>query len=102
MVLSGFRHLILHIILVKVVTFEELLNTIPTKLCLTFFHCFSVLPLLVVYMICIKVVNVYVWHVLRLHAAVSQHLPVEVVEPWMLFQLDCTFHVSYAIYGFPL
>ena len=102
MVLSRLRHLCLNIILVKVVTFEKLLHAISAKLCFTFFNGFGVLPLLVVYMICVEVVNVYVRYVLRLHAAVSQNLPVKVVEPWMLFQLDCTFHVTYAIHRFPL
>ena len=71
MVLSRFRHLSLNIVLVKVVTFEELLHAISAKLCFAFFNSFGVLPFLVIYMICVEVVNVYVRYVLRLHAAVS-------------------------------
>ena len=47
-----------------IVTLEELLDTIAPQLRLAFFDSFCIFPLLIVYMICVKVVDMDVWHVL--------------------------------------
>ena len=47
-----------------IVTLEELLDTIAPQLRLAFFDSFRIFPLLIVHMICVKVVDMDVWHVL--------------------------------------
>ena len=57
----------LYIILVVVVAFKKLLHTIAAQLLLTFTNLFCIFPFLVIDMICIKVVNMDVRDVRRLH-----------------------------------
>ena len=102
LVSCGFWHAPQHIILAIVVAFEELLDTVPTQLGLTFFDSLSVFPLLIVHMIRIEIVNMDVWHVLRLHLPGSKGLPTEVVKPGMGLELVCATLIADSIHRFPL
>ena len=57
----------LHIILVKVVALEELLNAVPTQLYFLLFDCLCILPFLIVDVVCVKVINVDIRDEFRLH-----------------------------------
>ena len=59
-----FGHLHLQIILVVVVTLEEILYAVASQLCFTLFDRLRIFPLLIVHVILVKVVHVDVWHVL--------------------------------------
>ena len=64
LVLSWLRDIMLHIILVVVVTLEEILYAVASQLCFTLFDRLRIFPLLIVHVILVKVVHVDVWHVL--------------------------------------
>ena len=53
-------------------------------------------------MVRIEVVHVDVRHVLRLHGAVSQRIPIKIIEPRVCLQLCCAIGVANAIDGLPL
>ena len=59
--------LLLHIILVKVIAFEELLDAISTQLYFLLFDRLCILPFLIVDVVCVKVINVDIWDEFRLH-----------------------------------
>ena len=75
------------IILVVVVAFKELLDTVTAQLCLTLLHCLCVLPLLVVHMVLVEIVNINVWNILRLHLSACQSTPIKVIEPGVRLKL---------------
>ena len=78
----------MHVVLVEVVPFEKLLDRVTPELLLGLLHGLGVLPFLIIYVIGVEVVNVDVGHVLRLHLARGKSVPVEVLEPRVLFQLN--------------
>ncbi len=96
------RYLGLQIVLIVVIALEEVLDTVAAQLLLTLLDCLRVFPLLVVHMVLIEVVDVDVGHVLRLHLARSQRVPVEVVEPRVRLQLSCTVLVADTVYRLAL
>ena len=57
----------LHIILVKVVALEELLNAVPTQLYFLLFDCLCILPFLIVDMVCVEIINVDIGDKFGLH-----------------------------------
>ena len=59
--------LLLHIILVKVVALEELLNAVPTQLYFLLFDCLCILPFLIVDMVCVEIINVDIGDKFGLH-----------------------------------
>ena len=59
--------LLLHIILVKVIALEELLDAIPTQLYFLLFDSFRVLPFLIVDMVRVEVIDIDIGDKLRLH-----------------------------------
>lgn len=83
-----------YIALVVVVSFEELLNAVTAQLGLTLAHSLCILPLLVVDMVGVKVINMDIWYVRRLHSARGQRIPVKVSEPRMLLELFDSFCVA--------
>ena len=90
------------IILVKVVALEELLDAISAQLLLTLLDGLRVLPLLVVHVILIEIVHIDVWYVLRLHAPISQRLPIKVIKPWVRLELLCAPIVANSVHRFTL
>ena len=64
--------LLLHIILVKVVALEELLDAVPAQLYLLLFDRLCVLPLLIVDVVCVEVIHVDIGDKFRLHGTVSE------------------------------
>ena len=68
LVLSGLRNVCLHVALVKVVIFEELLHAVTAQLGLAFTHRLGIFPLLVIDVIRVEVIYVNVRNIRRLHA----------------------------------
>jgi len=100
--LGGLRHPSQHVILVIIVALKQLLHAVAAKLRFALLDCFSVLPLLVVDMICVEVVDVDVGYVRRLHPTRRQGVPVEIVEPRVLLQLFDTLCVANPVDGLAL
>ena len=69
---------------------------------LAFFDRLRILPFLIIHMVRIEVVHVDVGHVLRLHGAVGQRIPIEIVEPGVSLQLCRAIGVADAIDGLAL
>lgn len=63
LIVCWFRHYRLHIVLVIVVPFKQLLHTVASQLGLAFLYGFCIFPLLVIYMIGIEVVDLDVGNV---------------------------------------
>ena len=59
--------LLLHIILVKVIAFEELLDAISTQLYFLLFDRFCILPFLIVDVVRVEVIDIDIGDKLRLH-----------------------------------
>ena len=56
----------LYVIFIVIVSFKQLLHAISSQLSLTFLYCLGIFPLLVVYVITVKIVHIDVWHELRM------------------------------------
>ena len=78
--------LLLHIILVKVVALEELLDAVPAQLYLLLFDRLCVLPLLIVDVVGVEIVHVDIRDKFRLHGTGGERCPVEVSKPGVLFK----------------
>lgn len=75
-------------ILVKVVAFEELLDTGAAQVHLILLDSLGVLPLLIVDVVLVEVDLIRVWDVGRLHSSVDHGLPVEVSEPCVVLHFS--------------
>ena len=102
MIVRGLRLLHCHVVLVEIIAFEELLDAVPPQLLLTFLHGLRVLPLLIVHVVRVEVVHVDVGDVARLHAALRERVPVEVVEPGVLLELERAARVTDPVHRLPL
>ena len=67
LVLYGLRWISRYIILVIIVTLEQLLHAVSSQLGLALFDSLRILPLLVVYVVAVEIVHVDVRHVLRMY-----------------------------------
>ena len=95
-------HRLLDVVFIEVVTLEQLLDAVSSQLSLAVIDGLRVLPLLVVHVVLVEVVNVYVWHVLRLDSPISESIPVKVIKPWVCLELISAVFVADALGGFSL
>lgn len=72
-------------ILVKVISFEELLCRRILKVDFILFYSFRVFPFLIVYVVLVKVLVVRVWQIRGQHSTFVKSVPSEVLEPRVVF-----------------
>lgn len=86
----------LHIVLVKVVAFKELLDGVTSQLQLSFFNSVLILPFRVVYMVRVEIVDADIWLKRRLHCASCELVPIERLKPRMRLDLCYSVLGSYS------